>query len=139
MEETESDFVGLTETWIHSGGAAARNMCPPGFRFIGKSRKIKPDDYPSASGKPVRGGGVGFMFKSAFTVWRDDSLDDSSQTVEHLMVDVKASIPLRVSVLYRPPPNKRNGFTDDQFIADVDGMLTELSLFAWSSSHYGRF
>ena len=52
-----------------------------------------------------------------------------SVTDYETMVVIKAVIPLQVIILYRPPPKyKGNGYANDQFIADTDSTLTELSL-----------
>ena len=115
----------MTETWIQTGSSTARNICPSRYQYIGQSRNRRRDAPPE---KTTRGVGVGLMSKSAFTACTDDILGDNYGTVSTSWLKSEPACSCGCLASNRPPPNKRNVLIDDQLIADMDNMLTELSL-----------
>ena len=113
----EVDILGITETWIRDGDEPVIiDMCPPNYRFTGHQR---PDD------KGRRGGGVGFLLKSDLEV---KEKQHSYRTFEALTIEWRRDVKSCISILYRPPPSQRNGFTVSDFMLEIEDFLSTMCL-----------
>ena len=110
------DILALTETWLkEEDESIIDSICPPGYKYIGKPR-------PPSKGN--RGGGVGFVMRSALDV--KPSTCHAYRTFEYASIKIKGKKPLHVVLLYRPPPSQKNGFTPTEFLAEADDFFSKL-------------
>ena len=109
-------IMSKTETWIKEGDAPRIGvMCPPGYYFIGASR-------PAHKGS--KGGGVGFVLSPHVIATRIPT--EEHVTFESVAIRVKGSRPLRVVLIYRPPPSPSNGLTKAMFLDEIETYLSSL-------------
>ena len=103
------DVVALTETWLSNSvdKVCSSELVPNGY-------KMKQIPRP---GK-MRGGGVAILYKSNIDFkLQSSSSDGNFSTFEHIDSDLtinKTSV--RFSVVYRPPPSKKNGLSTNKFL-----------------------
>lgn len=117
IQEQDVSFLALTETWLEDGDTVTVNeLCPNGYRFIGKNRDS-------------RGGGVGLVYKSEFSVSPTKNNDHVYKSFEHISVKIgdATGAPWCLTVLYRPPPSKKNQLKESDFLEDIEELLEELS------------
>ncbi len=116
IADKEIDILALTETWLKPGDDSVVNeLCPEGYTFTGEHRK---------STKSKRGGGLGVVHRSNFDVQAVKK--DSYRTFEHLTLLLKGKKPLYLVLIYRPPPNTKNGFTVSEFLTEFESFSSEL-------------
>ncbi len=110
------DILALTETWLREEDTSVIcDLCPPGYKFLGA---------PRPADKGTRGGGVGFVARA------DLDLETSTQAVystfESLTIKLKSKQPLTISLVYRPPPSCKNGFSPSQFFIELEEYMSHL-------------
>ncbi len=114
--EKKTDMLAITETWLKSNNESVTNdLCPEGYSFIGAARK---------SARACRGGGVGLIYKSEYDIQTIPS--DKFKSFEHLNILLKASVPMCLSIVYRPPPSKKNKLTITEFLEEFELFLSDL-------------
>jgi exonuclease III len=117
--ENDLDVIAFTETWLaadNRDGAIINNICPPGYEFI---------HVPRHSGV---GGGVALMYRSSMDITLVTS-QKKSTCFEHLHLSLKHSAgKIQIHIVYRPPPNRKNGFTVPMFIEEMSDLLDVIIL-----------
>ena len=105
------DILCLTETWLNENELSiAREIAPEGF-------SIK--NAPRQNG---RGGGILIIYRSNFKIRFYDS---KATTFESLSCTISLTNKvLDILVIYRPPPNTKNGFTNNLFIEEFSDLVT---------------
>jgi hypothetical protein len=119
--EKDIDVIAFTETWLSPGNkddVTIANLCLKGYNFM---------HIPRCSGT---GGGVGLLYKSSLDITKVTC--DQMSTFEHLQVKLRyQSENVHLVVIYRPPPNHKNGFTFEKFNSEfcdlVDSVILERS------------
>ena len=110
------DLLAVTETWLQSetdNEFIIRDLCPTGYLF----------HHVPRSG-PVRGGGVGLLFRSCFNIKLQPYRKFISfEYIELLLNSVDRSI--RIVIVYRPPPSNTNGFTPAIFLDEFFTFLEQ--------------
>ena len=108
-------ILALTETWLKDGDESIiDDLCPSGFTFIGEHR---PD------GK--RGGGIGFVLKNG-TIAKPHAY--KYETFEALSIILKGTPKSHITVLYRPPKSTENGYSANDFLQEIELLLSDLSV-----------
>jgi len=104
MISRDIDILALTETWLGSAidGHVINILVPCGYEFHSVSRP-----------HGIRGGCVAVLYKSGLTV-KSIPMRDNYTNFEHSDHYVTISS-VRLCVVYRPPPSKRNGFSNTIF------------------------
>jgi exonuclease III len=114
--ENHIDIMAFTETWLSPGNkddSTIATLCPKGYNFM---------HLPRSTGT---GGGVGLLYKSNLDLSKVSH--DHKSTFEHLQVKFRyQSDNVHLVVLYRPPPNRRNGFTFDIFNSEFCDLVDSL-------------
>jgi hypothetical protein len=96
--------MAITETWLRGGDENAVNeLCGNEYKFIGEHR-------PEKKGK--RGGGIGFVLKSKLNV---KTQPHDFSTFEAMTLTIRAELCSSITLIYRPPPSQKNGFTVNEF------------------------
>ena len=114
--ENDLDCLFLTETWLDNESETEIGFLKPnGYDFA---------HVPRQNG---RGGGVGILFKSNLkfknlNVQSTDSFEIIAGTI------FLKEIALKVYNVYRPPPNSKNKFTENQFLEEFSDFLTSVSI-----------
>ena len=110
------DLLAVTETWLQSENDnefIIRDLCPTGYSF----------HHVPRSG-PVRGGGVGLLFRSCFNIKLQPYRKFISfKYIELLLNSVDKSI--RIVIVYRPTPSNTNGFTPAIFLDEFFTFLEQ--------------
>jgi hypothetical protein len=111
--DNDFDVIAFTETWLaanNSDTVVINNICPVGYDLI---------HVPRGS----RGGGVALMYRSSLDITLVTS-QKKFKCFEHLHASLKhSSGEIQIHIVYRPPPNKKNGFTVQMFIAEMSDLL----------------
>ena len=114
--ENNFDFIAVTETWLAKSDEQdiIRSVTPAGYSFY---------NNPRAKG---RGGGTGLIIKSNIKIkpvapskFQTFELQESFATVN--------SVTYRLSIIYRPPPNQKNGFTFREFYNEFCEYVTKIA------------
>ena len=111
ITEQKADIVFLTETWIRPKGdeVLLHELAPGGF---------SPVSFPRGS----RGGGICVVSKTSLHVKCKPT--KSFKTFEHCECHIESGGTTNVFVcIYRPPPNKRNGFKTSEFLVEFQDLL----------------
>lgn len=113
--DSKIDLMALTETWLQGDcdEYSVRDITPPGFTFKHVDRHS-------------RGGGVGLLYSNSFT-FKTTCSRKSLKSFECLDVTLISPTPLRVLVIYRPPPSSSNGLTCDLFFNEFWNFLELLN------------
>jgi len=101
--ENNLDFVAITESWlpVESGDEILRGTCPAGYSGLHVPRMGR------------RGGGVAVIYRNTVRC-RLLSLDFVAQSFEFLAVSLSVnSVAIVLLVVYRPPTNNANQFSDE--------------------------
>ena len=110
------DLLAVTETWLQpetDNEFIIRDLCPTGYSF----------HHVPRSG-PVRGGGVGLLFRSCFNIkLQPHRKFISFEYIDLLLNSVDKSI--RIVIVYRPPPSNTNGFTPAMFLDEFFTFLEQ--------------
>ena len=111
------DFIGITETWLDSKGKhkhIVKDVVPTGYKM---------QHTPRSSG---RGGGNGIIYNKALDIKLQSTLEVKS--FEYMECLLKSNGDwLRIIVLYRPPPSKRNELTAGKFFDEFSILLEKLA------------
>ena len=113
------DILALTETWLGSAidCHVISTLVPCEYEFHSVSRP-----------HGTRGGGVAVLYKSGLTV-KAIPMRDNYTNFEHsdYYVTIR-SVTFRLCVVYRPPPSKRNGFSNTVFFDQWSAFLDDIML-----------
>ena len=108
------DLVAITETRLGDNDAVTMgNLCPPGFKYFSQ---------PLSNGK---GGGVAVIYKSNLKIKKLSQTSFSSFEHLQILIQLPDTLGLSLTVVYRPPPSKKNGFTVQQFLEEISNFLDE--------------
>ncbi|MEE4247409.1 MAG: reverse transcriptase family protein [Kangiellaceae bacterium] len=119
ITENELDVASFTETWLREGDdSAILDLCPPGYVFVGTHR-------PLSKGKT--GGGVGFVLKSIFSY--NQIPMHSYNTFESCTIRIESKKSACLSLIYRPPPSVKNGYTVNEFLKEFEEFASALLQF----------
>ena len=107
-------IFGIVESWLKVDEKhIIKEILPEGFSF---------KSVPRTNGN---GGGLLLVFKSNLKI---KFVERENVSFEQLFCEVKlAKTTLKLLVLYRPPPNKTNGFTNAQFLNEFSDSIGQLS------------
>ena len=110
--DLDLDLVCLTETWLAENDfSSIGNLCPPGYKFL---------NQPRVRGK---GGGIALLYKSHLKVSKVDlKLFDSFECL-YCLVQAPDISTFALSIVYRPPPNGKNGLSFKGFNNDFCDFL----------------
>ncbi|XP_070543766.1 uncharacterized protein [Ptychodera flava] len=115
ITEHNIDLLAMTETWIKDTNSHVINECTPnGYSFCHTPLNMS------------SGGGVALVYKSIMKLlsWKPFNFKSFEATLATLSYN---GISIKLIVLYRPPPNKRNKFTIQQFLSEFGILLEQLS------------
>ena len=110
------DITAITETWL---GADGRDgivevaITPPGYSLC---------HVPRSQGT---GGGVALLFKTSLNVSQTQCKSYHSFEVIELKLSFANCLTMLLSVIYRPPPSKKNGFTNKQFLDEFSNFIDD--------------
>jgi hypothetical protein len=113
------DVVAITETWLGRDGRdriVEGQVCPPGYSIL---------HVPRSHGK---GGGVAVLYKSSLRV--EQVACKVFDSFEHIKVKISPTDRkvFLLSVIYRPPPNNKNGLSTLQFFEEFSNYLDAMIL-----------
>lgn len=109
-------LLGITETWLSDSDCPVIvELCPAGHTFIGKNRPLF---------KGRRGGGIGFVVHSEM---KTSTQYHDFTTFEAMTVKIRAQTNASVTLVYRPPPSQKNGYTVPAFLKEIEELLVLLS------------
>ena len=109
------ELLAITETWLRNGDENAVNeLCGHGFKFVCENR-------PNAKGK--RGGGIGFVVKSNINL---KTRSHDFNTFEAMTINIMGKCSASITLIYRPPPSKKNGLTVHEFQNEIETLMSEL-------------
>ena len=118
MIDNNCDILAITETWLSPGTrdqSTIASVCPPGYDFL---------HVPRTTGV---GGGVGLLYRSSLSI--SNVTSQQKDSFEHLHVKLRHhNENVILIVLYRPPPNRRNGLSFDQFNSELSDLIDSIIL-----------
>ena len=112
IQDNNIDIMLLTETWLRPAGDEAKiaDLAPPGYSVLSFPR--------SAGGSGAKGGGIAFVIRDSL---KPHVATTSSFPVQHPCFET-AQLTLTYNkqltnlfCIYRPPPSKKNKFSDSMF------------------------
>ena len=110
--ENKLDIFGITESWLRDDERhIIGNILPDGYSFY---------SVPRREGK---GGGVLLLFKSNLKIKFEDQ---NFTTFENIQCSIVRDKTYHFCLIYRPPPNPKNGFTNDKFISEFSQQISDL-------------
>jgi exonuclease III len=115
--DNELDVLTLTETWVPAGckdDPRLKDLLPIGYTMSHAPRQGR------------RGGGVAIIHRKEFSKRIMPSCQAKSFEILEVTL-TNASSCIRVVVIYRPPPSKKNGFTKVQFLEGFSDLLDSLN------------
>ena len=111
ISDFDPDIVALTETWLsETDNVALGKICPDGYNILSQ---------PHGG----RGGGVAIVYRSSLTIKQVTKLSFSTFEHAEVMVHSQDKSPLNLCIIYRPPPNHKNGFTCRKFFDKFSDFL----------------
>ena len=111
------DIVAFTETWLRNtpdDDQIIRAMTIPGYKFTHVPRR-------QHKNTTARGGGIAILHKSNTKMASKSSWKTNS--FENMEVTLSASSTVKLAVIYRPPPSKRNKSTIGLFLSEFQDFL----------------
>ena len=117
--EKKLDFLAITETWLSRKGDSAKiiELTPQNYSFVHSPRLES------------RGGGVGFVFNSCYTVKVLPQIECiTSFDLLRVRVCSVSTRTFYVYVLYRPPVGSKYAVSDSIFYDDLDLLLSEATM-----------
>ena len=115
VNEENIELLALTETWLHEGDDNAINeLCCDDLKFVGAHR-------PTSKG--TRGGGIGFIMRKEIEV---KTIQHSFNTFEAMTLIIGARYKVAITLLYRPPPTRNNGYTVAEFQMEAETLMSDL-------------
>ena len=134
--DKKRDVLAITETWLSLKGDSAKiiELTPQTYSFVQSPRLQS------------RGGGVGFVFNSCYTVKVLPKLVSiTSCDLLRVRISCGSTRTFYVYVLYRPPIGSKYAVSDSVFHDDLDVLLSEATVFCstcylnWSFNiHYNK-
>jgi exonuclease III len=114
ISENCVDVVAITETWLGRDGRdriIEGQVCPSGYSIL---------HVPRSHGK---GGGVAVLYKSSLKVAQVAcKVFDSFEHIEVKISPTDRKV-FMLAVIYRPPPNTKNGLSTPQFLDEFSNFL----------------
>lgn len=110
------DLFALTETWLtgtDNDNVVISALLPKGYSIKHNPRKS-------------RGGGTALIHRTTLTVTALPDTSHEHKSFETLECIVKASVVVRLIVVYRPPPSMTNKTTHQQFLIEFADYLEQL-------------
>ena len=121
--DAEIDLLAITETWLSPGESdtkTIKDVTPAGYTFDHVPRKNR------------RGGGIGFLYRSIFTVTVNNK--QALSTFEFMDIDVSShNTYIKLVIVYRPPPSNEDTLTFADFIREFAPFIEH---YAMSSSRF---
>ena len=106
------NIFGITESWLQDNdGHIIGDLLPDGYSFHNR---------PRCDGK---GGGVLLVFKSNLKIKFESR---KFKTFENILCEIHLDRIYNFSLIYRPPPNDKNGFTNEQFLTEFSQLISDL-------------
>ena len=115
--EHSFDIVAFTETWLRNtpdDDQIIRALTIPGYKFTHVPRR-------QHKNTTARGGGIAILRKSNIKMASKSSWKTNS--FENMEVTLSASSTVKLAVIYRPPPSKRNKSTVGLFLSEFQDFL----------------
>ena len=106
------DALALTETWLKGDerdNVTIQELLPPGYKICQQARAN-------------RGGGVAIIYHSRLNIQNTPALHQYT-SFEAIECDIVSSQPVKLIVLYKPPPSPNNGLTHNLFITQFTDYL----------------
>ena len=111
--ERNLDIVFIVETWLNgdvSDGPSIVDLVPPGYKFINLPRT------------DAVGGGIGVIHKANATVKTTYPMSfRSMELAEFTFTSING--PIKIVLVYRPPPSQTNKLTSKMFLSDLSELL----------------
>ena len=116
--DSNLDIIALTETWLSTDDRDQRiigEITPPGYNFLQVPRLGK------------KGGGVAVLCRDNFKIQMKPSF--KAKSFECMEVSITAiSVTVKLIVIYRIPPNMKNGLKKSSFAHEFADMLEKVSI-----------
>ena len=120
IDSNQLDVFAIAETWTHESGdeTAFQEMMPEGYAYIHAPR-VASD----------RGGGIAVVHKSNLDITLQDSTVSGKCKQFELLDCIVHFKPqkIRLVIVYRPPPSKKNGLRLEKFWKEWTRLLENLS------------
>ncbi|XP_070212567.1 uncharacterized protein [Littorina saxatilis] len=111
------DIMCVTETWLREAGdeAKCRDLAPPGYTT---------SSFPRSTA--TRGGGIAFVvsdkLRPHIKLTSDFPFSHSTFELAQLTLSFQQRV-VNILTVYRPPPSKKNKFTDAKFLEQLPDFL----------------
>ena len=114
--DNDIDIRAITETWLSTNDSISTGrITPAGYQLL---------HVPRAHGT---GGGVAVVYKSTFVTRQLDI--PNAKTFELMGLHISnGSQSTRLIVVYRPPPNTKNGYTTSEFLAEFSQLMDIMAM-----------
>ena len=115
ITEQNIDLLAITETWLKDTDSHVISECTPTGYSICHTPRITSS-----------GGGVALVYKSSMKLssWKPLHFNSFEATLATLLYH---GISIKLVILYRPPPNKKNRSTTQQFLSEFGNLLEQFS------------
>ena len=116
IEENYIDILAITETWLSTNDSISTGrITPAGYQLL---------HVPRAHGT---GGGVAVVCKSTFVTRQVDI--PNAKTFELMGLHISnGPQSTRLIVVYRPPPNTKNGYITSEFLAEFSQLMDSMAM-----------
>ena len=117
ISDHDFDILTMTETWLRDtpgDNQIIRALTMPGYTFTHVPRR-------QHTNTTARGGGVAIMHKSNIKMTSKSSW--KAKSFENIEVTLSSSSTVKLVVIYRPPPSKRNKSTVGLFLSEFQDFL----------------
>ena len=116
IEDKDIDILAITETWLSTNDSISTGrITPAGYQLL---------HVPRAHGT---GGGVAVVYKSTFVMRQLDT--PNAKTFELMGVHISnGPQSTRPIVVYRPPPNTKNGYTTSEFLSEFSQLKDSMAM-----------
>ena len=119
ISDHDFDILTMTETWLRDTPGDTqiiRALTMPGYTFTHVPRR-------QHTNTTARGGGVATMHKSNIKMTSKSSW--KAKSFENIEVTLSSSSTVKLVVIYRPPPSKRNKSTVGLFLSEFQDFLQQ--------------
>ena len=126
--ENNFDFTAITETWLSDSDEKdiISAVTPTGYSFY---------NNPRGNG---RGGGTGLIIKSNIKAKPATSTKYNTFELQQIFISINNAT-YRLCIIYRPPPNQKNGFTFKEFYLEFCEYITNIAALPESLLILGDF
>ncbi|KZR99816.1 Uncharacterized protein APZ42_004178, partial [Daphnia magna] len=103
IENSNFDFVAVTETWIQDGDKFINDtkmVCPKGFEVVQKPRTKR------------RGGGVAIFYRESIGITQRNLSFKSFECLD-VFLNINSEEGIRLINIYRPPGNSKDEFVEE--------------------------